>query len=474
MPSQHKKAASPTSSPVSKTRKLSVEPGVLSFSLEANGIRNTAALQALVDQGGSISITQPGTYKIAGTVYLGSNTSLHFGSGVFLKKVPEKGPFTHVLLNKGALTRTWDHNIAVSGLHIIVNEVDIREFDVCGLHGQLAFFYIKDLRVERFRCMDLGPTQYGIHVCTFEDIIIDDVQISGLKDGVHLGSGRRFTIRNGVFQTFDDAIALNGHDYWVGNPELGWIENGLIENCHDLSAESTTGYFCRILAGAWRDWQPDMELQNSDTVVHRGKIYRVQGRPDGTPYVSKTAPTHDVGVVTSKADGIPWGMMQEGAVYNAGVRNVSFRDIFLYKPRTAFSVHFDIGIYSRSYYPGAVAPVQGPLHFQNIQMFHNETLLRINTPVRAITLQQTVLRKNTIHFCAVEGLSSYGRSHISMANCVFEHSGSMDLLVNSVPQKEIVFQTAASSEVAPRFKALIHSGKGRIKVISDLNHFVGT
>lgn len=72
---------------------------------------------------------------------------------------------------------------------------------------------------------------------------MNDAIIKGMKDGVHLGRGNGFTISNCVFQTFDDAIALNAHDYSIGNPELGWIENGVIENCHDLSAENTTGFF---------------------------------------------------------------------------------------------------------------------------------------------------------------------------------------------------------------------------------------
>ncbi|NQZ68688.1 MAG: hypothetical protein HRT89_11540, partial [Lentisphaeria bacterium] len=219
------------------------------FSPEASGIDNASALQKAVDQGGTIVVSQTGTYKTAKTVYVGSDTTIIFGNGVFIKKVDEQGPFTHVILNKGALTRTYDHNIVIDGLHIIVNNIDVRKFDVYGLHGQLAFFYIKDLRINRFRCMDIGTKQYGIHVCTFEDIIIDDVAIKGDKDGVHLGRGKRFTIRNGVFQTLDDAVALNAHDYSVGNPELGWIEDGVVENCHDLDTEHKTGYFSRIIAG---------------------------------------------------------------------------------------------------------------------------------------------------------------------------------------------------------------------------------
>jgi hypothetical protein len=68
---------------------------------------------------------------------------------VFLKKVAEPTPFTHVLLNKGALTRTYDEHITISGLQIVVNGVDVRAFQVYGLHGQIAFFYVRDLRIEQ-------------------------------------------------------------------------------------------------------------------------------------------------------------------------------------------------------------------------------------------------------------------------------------------------------------------------------------
>ncbi len=77
-----------------------------------------------------------------------------FGNGVFLKKVNEKGPFAHVILNKGALTKTWDEHISIEGLHIIVNGMDKTFDEVYGLRGQLAFFYVKD-QIERFRCLDL-------------------------------------------------------------------------------------------------------------------------------------------------------------------------------------------------------------------------------------------------------------------------------------------------------------------------------
>jgi len=182
----------------------------------------------------------------------------------------------------------------------------------------------------------MGKAQYAIHICTFEDIIVNDVIIKGDKDGVHLGRGKRFTISNGVFQTFDDAVALNGQDYDVGNPEMGWIEDGVVENCHDLAdGKRPIGHFCRIVAGGWIDWRPGMTVQKSDTVVSNGRLYRVHANPDGAVYTSVTQPTHESGSVV--LDGITWGAGQAEATYTAGVRNVVFRDIFLEKPRIGFS-----------------------------------------------------------------------------------------------------------------------------------------
>jgi len=132
------------------------DAAVFGFSPDASGGENTKALQRAVDLGGTITVSRSGIYKVAGTVFVGSNTTLHFGNGVFLKKVAEPDAFTHVLLNKGALTKTYDEHIAIEGLQSIVNGVDVRNFLVVGQHGQLAFFYVKDLRIEHFRCLDLG------------------------------------------------------------------------------------------------------------------------------------------------------------------------------------------------------------------------------------------------------------------------------------------------------------------------------
>lgn len=439
------------------------------FKPDASGIENAIALQKAIDKTGTVIVSQPGVYKLANTVYIGSNTTLKFGNGVFLKKVNEVGEFSHVILNKGALTKTYDENIVVEGLNIMVNGVDVRKFkEAYGLHGQLAFFYVKDLRVERFRCLDLGKWQYGIQICTFEDIIVNDVIIKGEKDGVHLGRGKRFTISNGIFQTYDDAIALNAHDYATGNPEMGWIENGVVSNCHDLNAENTTGFFCRILGGAWTDWKEGMEVQQSDAVVSNGKIYRVQAKPDGTLYKSLTRPTHECG--SKVLDGIKWGVVQNDVVYNAGVRNVVFRDIFLEKPRIAFSIHFDNDRFSRSFYPGATAIMQEQLLFDNVRVLYKEPkdFLSVNTPVDVVTITHSSFGAGGIHFHGNKALENYLKTTLNLNACTFNYADTMKLLVNSVAGKEIILKTNSSVITNNSFRPVIVEGEGTVSVISDI------
>lgn len=439
------------------------------FRPDATGAANREALQRAVDRGGTVVVSRPGTYALAGTVYVGSDTTLVFGAGVFVKKVDERGPFTHVLLNKGALTRTWDERIAVHGLHVIVNGVDVRTFEeVFGLHGQIAFFYVRDLKITGFRCMDLGKVQFAVHICTFEDVIVDDVIVRGMKDGVHLGRGRRFTIRNGVFQTYDDAVALNAHDYDVSNPELGWIEHGIVEKCWDLNQPNTTGYFCRMLAGAWTDWTPGMEVQKSDTVVSEGRLYRVRAEPDGKAYVSTTRPTHEKGGAV--LDGIRWEVVPQDVTYTAGVRNVVFRDIFLEKPRTAFSIHFDADRFSRSFYPGAARLRQENLCFENVSVLYDQPMhfLSVNTPVDELKVYRSRLRNSRVHFRECKAVDDFGPTRVLLDGCTFAGEGEQTILSNAAPGKRVKLTTHGSTVLSEAFRAKVEPGEGTVEADADL------
>ncbi len=440
------------------------------FSPEATGIENLQALQRAVDQTGTIIISRPGTYRLAGTVYVPSDTHVKFGAGVFIQKVDEQGPFCHVMLNKGAPTRTTDRRITIEGLHVIVNDIDHTQGPIYGLQGQLAFFHVEDLHIERFRCYDLGHRQFAIQICTFEDIAVTNVIIHGNKDGVHLGRGKRFVIRDGVFKTVDDAIALNAHDYATSNPELGWIEDGVIENCTDLpdDHDHVVGFFCRILAGGWGEWKPGMPVQHSDSVIHNDKLYRVMMKPDEQVHTSNTPPTHDKGKV--ELDGITWGMVQEDVTYTAGVRNVVFRDITLRKPRTSFSVHFDGDKWSRSYYPGSPVPVQEQLLFENVRVLHDEPVvfLNIGTPVDVITVSYCSLKNNRIRTHCKDENCPHPLTMINMIGCIFNHHDEMTLVSNELPGRFITLQTSASVIKYADFSARIKRGGGAVKVASDL------
>ena len=375
------------------------------FKTDNDGMKNAVALQEAVKGGGDIYISEPGVYEIADQVVLGDDTTLYFCAGSYLKRVNNSEENSYVFINSGAYTKTYNKNIQIIGLRLICNEVrsdDKTEKSkkvILGLRGHCSFFYIKDLVIRDFQCYDLPIEDFGIHICTFENVLLENLRIEGMKDAVHFGRGSKFVVRHGLFRTYDDPIALNGHDYVTSNPELGWIENGLIEDCYDLNADATVGYFCRILAGAWTDWREGMVVQRSDTVVCNNRLYRVYMPVDGKTYISNTPPTHEAG--EKEYDGIVWAVVQDGASYGAGCKNIHFKDIYLQKNRAiAFSIHFDKDEYSRSYYPYSKSPIQENLLFENVvvQAEKIPRLLWSISPVENVRFVNCTLKNNYVHF----------------------------------------------------------------------------
>ena len=374
-----------------------------------SGKENAAALQALCDNGGLIEITEPGVYDLDRTVFLSSNTELVFGEGVTVRRVPaqDAGVETnYVLLNRGALTKTYDENITVRGMRLCCNglEADCFRPTVQGLIGHLSFFYVKHLKISDFQCTDLLAGSFCIQICTFFDAVVEDVVIAGKKDGVHFGPGDGFAVRRGKFCTFDDPIALNAHDYAISNPQLGWIRNGVIEDCVDQNAESTVGFFVRLLAGSWGDWYEGMVIRNSDTVVSDGRMYRAAMHPDGKTFISHTRPTHTAGIVT--LDGIDWAMVQDDNIcYNCGCENITIRNISLQKKRDiAFCFLFDNDDWSHSYYPGSVLPVQRNITFQNITVENDIILFMYSrTPMENVRFIDCDLGTSQMELCDLEG-----------------------------------------------------------------------
>jgi hypothetical protein len=211
-----------------------------------------------------------------------------------------------------------------------------------------------------------------------------------------------------------------------------------------------------------------MEVQQSDAVVSNGRIYRVQMKPDGKIYKSLTQPAFESGSMV--LDSINWGVVQKDVTYTCGVRNVTFRDIYLEKPRISFSVHFDNDKYSRSYYPGAQIPKQEQIVFDNIRVLHDKPIdfLSVNTPMDVVSITNSSFRAGGISFHGNKAMTDYLKTKINITNCVFNQSGEMTLLNNSVDGKEIILRTSSNMELKEDFSAKIIVGNGKITVDSDL------
>ena len=180
-------------------------PKAFGFLPTASADQNVIALQTAVSGGGLIIIDTPGVYELNDTILLDSNTKLICTHGVVFKKV---APYCNVLLNRGALTKEYNENITIDGLEISVNGYEEMPTLVYGLRAQLGFFYIKNLSIKNFICLDGGPRQFLIYIVTWEHLYIDNVRLAGDKDGVKLNNGHDAVISNLDLTTYDDGIAV--------------------------------------------------------------------------------------------------------------------------------------------------------------------------------------------------------------------------------------------------------------------------
>ena len=364
---------------------------------------NSKVLQELVDLGGDIVVEKPGVYDLSETITIGDNTTLKFAKGVQIRRQPSKtGRNGIAFINKGALTHTYNRNITIVGLHLDCNGVESKDWAtdgiMVGLRAQIGMIYINDLVIEYFECIGGMKKDYGIQISAFENIKLENLYIEGDRDGVHLGWGRNFVIRHGRFCTFDDPIALNAYDYVTSNTHVGWIENGIVEDCYDFDADSTTGFFCRFLGGAWCDWYEGIKVQHSDTVVSAGRVYRVLAKPDGNVYTSMTPPTHKSG--TEDYNGIKWVCVRDEAIYDCGCRNVLLRDIHLRKKRdSALGISLNQDVYANSYYPGCKTIPQENITLERIYVENTvKNLLYSNYPANNIKIKNTDMKESRVYF----------------------------------------------------------------------------
>lgn len=386
--------------------------------------RNSQALQEAVNLGGEIVVEKPGIYDLSETIEIGDNTALTFSEGVQIRRQASfTGRSGNVFVNKGFAKGNYNRNISINGLHIDCNGVESADWGVdsrlVGLRAHVGMIHVRNLTVSDFECIGLLKKDYALQVSAFENICLENLFITGDKDGVHLGWGKGFVVRNGKFCTFDDPIALNAFDYSVSNTHVGWLEDGIIENCYDLADDTTTGFFCRILGGAWCDWYEGMIVQHSDTVCSCGRVYRVVMQPDGEVYTSYTKPNHTSGV--REYDGINWVCVRNEPVYDCGCRNIVLRDIHLEKKRSsAVGISLNYDDYARSYYKGCKPVAQGDITLERISVENDiRYILHSNYPTENIKIIDTDFKDSKVYFQAadIDGLT-YPAVDITLQNVV--------------------------------------------------------
>ncbi|MBQ3602592.1 MAG: hypothetical protein IJA02_01980 [Clostridia bacterium] len=397
------------------------------FLPENTPYKNSEAFQKAVDEGGVIQVTVPGIYKISEQIEIGDNTKLVFCEGVILQRqASATGINGNAFINKGAVCGEYNRNIEIIGLHLKCNGIESDDFGVnsriAGLRAQVAMIYVENLKIDDFECHGLLEKDYAIQVSAFKNIVLNNLYITGNKDGVHLGWGDGFVISNGKFCTFDDPIALNAFDYATSNTHVGWIENGIIENCVDMDHNTTTGFFCRILGGSWCKWHRGMQVQHSDTVAVNGRTYRVLMNPkDGKLYTSYNPPCHEKGIM--EYDGINWVVVRNSEELNCGCRNIIIRNCKLQKKRNigiAISLNYDT--YARSYYPGCRCIPQSGITLENIVLENDiDILFHSNYPTENITLKNIDFKNSKLCFDTVPKADGiiYPDVEITANNVVF-------------------------------------------------------
>jgi hypothetical protein len=322
-------------------------PKAFGFLPTASADQNVIALQAAVSGGGLIIIDTPGVYELNNTILLDSNTRLICSHGVVFKKA---APYCNVLLNRGALTKEYNENITIDGLEISVNGYEAMPTLVRGLRAQLGFFYIKNLSIKNFVCLDGEAWQFLIYIVTWEHLYIDHVRLAGDKDGIKLNNGHDAIIKNLDLTTYDDGMSLCGTDYQSVVVEVGDVYNVCYSNVTDHQYKNIFGRTCLIYTGSWADYAEGNEYRSSDFCLNEGKLYQCTN-DHGFIETSSITPVHSSGIVTG-ADGISWRYIQNCDFYHTDVYNVTFDNCIFEKSGNLLAVWIESGDYQRNYYPG--------------------------------------------------------------------------------------------------------------------------
>lgn len=294
-------------------------PSEFGFSPSANARVNVAALQKALDGGGHIIIDVPGVYDLDDTILLDSDTHLLCAPGVIFRKVAS---YCNVLINRGALTRQYNHNITIDGLEISVNGHEAPPALVYGLRAQLGFFYVQNLTLRNLTCLDGKEYQYLVYIVTWSNLRIENVRLAGDKDGIKLNNGHNAWIENLDLTTYDDGTSLCGTDYPSTVLEVGDVYNVTYRNVVDRQYKNIFGRTCLIYTGSWADYADGNEYGVGDFCLHRGRLYQ-STNDAGFLAIATRPPVHEAGIVAGD-DQIAWRFVQPCNFHQTNVYNITF------------------------------------------------------------------------------------------------------------------------------------------------------
>ena len=337
----------------------------------ADAIKNTEAIsQALKGGGKTVVISVPGTYLLDGTLLLEDNTTFKCAQGVILKK---DRPYSFVLSNAGASTRTTNRNIRIIGATIDADDKYSNSLTVMdpqfGCRGQIDLFHVKDVLIEDVTVTGIvSSAATGIQICAWENVHIKNVKVHTNGDALHINHGHRLLVEDSEFCSGDDNIPLNAKDWMNSAPEVGDITDAVFRNVSCMPHENPHGNVARHLVGSWTDWRKGMKVRMGDCVVNAGHTYiavtdskyltdidTLIGRlpEDRAVFTSLTAPDCDSQTVLMEDEGgFFWRYEQDDECYHANIENIRYENVRFTDDRQVIMAYYDTsGVYDRSFHP---------------------------------------------------------------------------------------------------------------------------
>ena len=207
---------------------------------------DTAALQALLDEGGIVTLDKPGTYLVSKTLIIHSNTRFIISPGAHILAAPyskcaliENEHFRggnrdkNIEIIGGIFDGNCD-NMGLDGEYEAIHRLD-DPYSPDLFKGKLIrFAHVDNIMLEKLTVKD--PVSYGIQIADAVGFIARDIYFDynwhfGTTDGIHInGPACDGVIENVHGTTNDDMVALTTIDEAHAEVTRGSISNVYIHN----------------------------------------------------------------------------------------------------------------------------------------------------------------------------------------------------------------------------------------------------